>query len=507
MTVRNYGSVSLGFTRLAINGLSPRGHQPIFDKGIAVVCNGELYNYKELAARWNIELPEGCSDCEILPTLLRALDPTEVCRAIDGVFSFVAFDLNNNTLTVARDPYGVRPLFMGVGNGFQVFSSEIKAMTDICSNIQIFPPGTYYQFKLPKGGETEVEATAYGYHTIPWLKNPALNSELAAAQALRLSLEAAVEKRLMSDRPIGALLSGGLDSSLVCGIAARYLKKQGRALTTFSIGMPGSTDLHYAQMVADKIGSIHHTIELKPEEFFGAIREVIGAAETYDITSVRASVGNYLVGRYINAKTDIKVIFNGDGSDEAGGGYLYFYRAPSDEEFEAETTRLLRDIYAFDVLRSDRSMAAHGLEARTPFLDRQFVAVWKSLPTSLRRPTFSQKEKYILRKAFADADLLPEEVLQRKKEAFSDGVSATEKPWHASINEWAQSQIPNCEYELQEAKYKYTHNTPKTAEALLYRRIFEELYGEKSVKLIPYFWMPKWSPETTDPSARTLSLY
>jgi asparagine synthase (glutamine-hydrolysing) len=190
-----------------------------------------------------------------------------------------------------------------------------------------------------------------------------------------------------------------------------------------------------------------------------------------------------------------------------GGGYLYFYRAPSDEEFEAETTRLLKDIYAFDVLRSDRSMAAHGLEARTPFLDRQLVAVWKSISTKLRRPTPEQKEKYVLRKAFENTDLLPNEVLWRKKEAFSDGVSATEKPWHATINEWARTQIPNVDQELMDAPTNYPHNTPKTAEALFYRRIFEQIYGEAAATVIPYFWMPKWSPETTDPSARTLSFY
>jgi asparagine synthase (glutamine-hydrolysing) len=505
--IEDYGSVVLGFTRLAINGLTPRGHQPIDDKQIAVVCNGELYNYRELAQRWSIPLPEGCSDCEVLPTLLRNLEPTEVCRALDGVFAFVAYDKTNNTVTVARDPYGVRPLFMGMGDGFQVFASEIKALTPICHTVKAFPPGTYYKFTLPQPGSTQVEVDAFGYHAIPWLKNPAFDDEDSAASALKVALESAVAKRLMSDRPIGALLSGGLDSSLVCALAAKTLKAQGRKLNTFSIGMPGSTDLHYAQLVADKIGSVHHAIELKPDEFFGAIKEVIAAAETYDITSVRASVGNYLVGRYIKANTDIKVVFNGDGSDEAGGGYLYFYRAPSDETFEAETTRLLKDIYAFDVLRSDRSMAAHGLEARTPFLDRQLVAVWKSLPTALRRPTPAKKEKYILRKAFDADDLLPNDVLWRKKEAFSDGVSATEKPWHASINEWARTQIPNVAEELKKAATKYPHNTPKTPEALLYRRVFEELYGQTSASIIPYFWMPKWSPETTDPSARTLSLY
>jgi asparagine synthase (glutamine-hydrolysing) len=217
-------------------------------------------------------------------------------------------------------------------------------------------------------------------------------------------------------------------------------------------------------------------------------------------------VGNWLLGKYIKEKTDIKVVFNGDGSDEALGGYLYFHRAPNDEEFESEIVRRLKDIHLFDVLRSDRSMAAHGLEARTPFLDKQFVAACRSIPTKLLRPTKQQPEKYILRFALDGDNILPEDVLWRKKEAFSDGVSASEKPWHATINSWAELQIPDFETALKEAPTKYPHNTPKTAEALYYRMEFEKLYGN-TAEVIPYFWMPKWSPETTDPSARTLSLY
>ena len=500
-------NVTLGFTRLAINGLTPAGHQPIESDDISVVCNGELYNYKELAARFNIPLPEGSSDCAILPALLRKLSTSEVCRALDGVFAFAAVDKKRRKFIIARDPYGVRPLYMGVGKGFQAFASEIKALTPICDKIQPFPPGTLYEFAFPEPSSSQVEAYGFVYHMIPWLKIPYFDEETVSKQALRSAVEKAVVKRLMSDRPIGSLLSGGLDSSLIAAIAAKHLARAGRKLSTFSIGMPGSTDLFYAKQVADKIGSIHHNIELKPEEFFNAIRPVIVAAETYDITSVRASVGNYLVGKYIRENTDIKVVFNGDGSDEIGGGYLYFYRAPSDDEFENESYRLLKDINTFDVLRSDRSMAAHGLEARTPFLDRQLVATWRAIPTRFRRPTKDQMEKYILRSAFDDANLLPSDVLWRKKEAFSDGVSSTEKPWHAQINDWARSQIPNVDDELKNAASKYPHNTPKTAEALLYRRIFEETYGQNAVKVIPYFWMPKWSPETTDPSARTLSLY
>lgn len=505
--VESYGSVVLGFTRLAINGLTPEGHQPIIGEDMAVVCNGEIYNYKELAKRWNITLPEGASDCQILPHLFRKLGPSEACRALDGVFALVVIDFKNQSIIVARDPYGVRPLFMGRTDGFQAFASEVKALTPICSNIQAFPPSTWYKFNMPKTGSQEVEVMANTYHHVPWLKNPLAEDLYAAKHMLNKALTVAVEKRLMSDRPLGALLSGGLDSSLVCAIAARSLAKQNKRLSTFSIGMPGSTDLLYAQKVADHIKSDHHTITLTKEDFFNAIQEVIKAAETYDITSVRASVGNYLVGKYIKDNTDIKVVFNGDGSDEIGGGYLYFHRAPSDEEFEAESMRLLKDIHQFDVLRSDRAMASHGLEARTPFLDRQLVAAWRSIPTKYLRPTKTQPEKFILRTAFDCDSLLPDEVLWRKKEAFSDGVSATEKPWHAEIDSWARSQIPNVEQLLLDAPKTYQHCTPKTAEALLYRHIFEKFYGKETATIIPYFWMPKWSPETTDPSARTLSLY
>lgn len=509
MKVQKFNNVMLGFTRLAINGLTEKGHQPLTADDITVVCNGELYNYKALANRWLIELPEGSSDCEILPTLLRKLGPTEVCRALDGVFAFVALDQKNQTLTIARDPYGVRPLFVGKGDGFQVFSSEIKALTPICDKIEVFPPGSWYRYSLPQENQTEVTMSAYGYHQIPWIKNPNFSDQTTAQLMLRGAFEHAVHKRLMSDRPIGALLSGGLDSSLVCAVAAKFLKAKGKQLTTFSIGMPGSTDLLYAKKVADKIGSVHHEITLTEEDFFSAIPQVIKAAETYDITSVRASVGNWLIGKFIKEKTDIKVIFNGDGSDEAGGGYLYFHRAPSDEEFEAESARLLKDIYAFDVLRSDRSMADHGLEARTPFLDKQLVALWTSIPTHFRRPSKELKrpEKYILRMAFDETNLLPYDVLWRKKEAFSDGVSAAETPWHSKINTWARFNNPNIDAELAAAQTNYPHNPPKTAEALLYRKIFESLYGQKSVHVIPYMWMPRWSPETNDPSARTLSLY
>jgi len=503
----NYGNAYLGFTRLAINGLTANGNQPINFNNMAVICNGEIYNYKDLARRWNIDLPEGSSDCQVLPTLFKNLSPTEACRSLDGVFAIVVIDFERQVITVARDPYGVRPLYVGKGDGFQAFASEIKALTPICHTVIPFPPGSWCTYQMPREGQPEIITMAESYHEIPWLKNPLCLDMYAAKYTLQKAFEAAIEKRCMSDRPIGALLSGGLDSSSVCAYIARILARSGRKLDTFSIGMPGSTDLLYAKKVATHINSNHHEITLSTEDFFNAITEVIRDTETYDITSVRASVGNWLLGKYIKEKTDIKVVFNGDGSDEALGGYLYFYRAPNDEEFESEIVRRLKDIHMFDVLRSDRSMAAHGLEARTPFLDKQFVAACRSIPTKYLRPTKQQPEKYILRFALDGDNILPADVLWRKKEAFSDGVSASEKPWHATINDWARQQLPDIEAALEEAPNKYPHNTPKTAEALYYRITFEKLYGKQATDVIPYFWMPKWSPETTDPSARTLSLY
>jgi asparagine synthase (glutamine-hydrolysing) len=313
----------------------------------------------------------------------------------------------------------------------------------------------------------------------------------------------------LSDRPIGALLSGGVDSSLIAAIAARELAKEGKRLTTFSIGMPGSTDLQYAEQVAKHINSIHHTILLTSNDFLQAIPEVVKAIESYDITSVRASVGNYLVGKYIKENTDIKVVFNGDGSDEIGGGYIYFYAAPTNEEFEDESERLLREIHLYDVLRSDRCISSHGLEPRTPFLDKSVVATWRAIGTEFRRPQKpttegrgAQMEKQILREAFEMDNYLPFEVLWRKKEAFSDGVSATNDSWYKRCLEYAQGLGLSLSDIVE--KTKEYHNPPKTEEAYWYRCLFEESYGSKAAMVIPRMWMPRWVAGASDPSARTL---
>jgi asparagine synthase (glutamine-hydrolysing) len=276
-------------------------------------------------------------------------------------------------------------------------------------------------------------------------------------------------------------------------------------LKTFSIGFEGSSDLKHARIVADWIGSDHTEIVMTADEFFNAIPEVIEAIESYDTTTVRASVGNYLIAKKIRSLTDCKVVFNGDGSDELFGGYLYFNNAPNDQAFHAEAGRLLENIHTFDVLRSDRSISANGLEARTPFLDKQFVALVRSIHPSLLRPVRdgpdARIEKTLLREAFDDGITLPDEVLWRRKEAFSDGVSGPDKAWYQEI----QERVPALPEDLDAT---YTYMTPKSAEDYYYRSLYESFYGGSHCKAtVPYKWMPKWCPETNDPSARTLRVY
>lgn len=305
----------------------------------------------------------------------------------------------------------------------------------------------------------------------------------------------AVKKRLLSDRPIACLLSGGLDSSLITSIVVNLLKdKTKNKLETFSIGLPGSTDLVYAKKVANYLGTKHTEILLTEDDFFNAIPEVIEKIESYDTTTLRASVGNYLVSRYISQNSKAKVIFNGDGSDELTGGYLYFNKAPNSLLFDFEVKHLLQNIHYFDVLRSDRSISSCGLEPRTPFLDKTFVNTYLSIPLYYRKPEGNEIEKKILRDSFME--FLPRDVLYRKKEAFSDGVSGNDRSWYQVISE----KLDKIDIPIFEHNEK--HMCPKTKEQMYYRYLFEQKYPKRE-NVIPYFWMPKWS-NTTDPSARTL---
>lgn len=499
----------LGFTRLAINGLTDAGMQPMEHEDTMWVVNGEIYNWRSLTEENGLHCKSG-SDCEVvgaLYTRLYADKPLDqiggLFSSLDGVFATVIVDSKKNRLIVARDPYGVRPLYMGIDGDALLFGSEMKSLGTVSDCIQAFPPGTVTVYDIDSREVLYTEV----YHKISTIPLPIFNNVELAAAAVRQALMVAVKKRMMMERPVAVLLSGGLDSSLVASLVAAELRANGRPpLKTYSIGMEGSSDLAHAAMVASWIGSDHKEIVVTPQEMFDAISPVIFHIESYDTTTVRASVGNWLVSKAVKEDSDCKVVFNGDGSDEVWGSYLYLYGAPSAAQYESEVLRLLKEIHTFDVLRSDRSISSNGLEPRTPFLDKAFVQTVLSIPLIYRMPKRGGYcEKWLLRKAFDDGVTLPNEVLWRRKEAFSDGVSGTEKSWYQIIQDMVLSRVPTNWHSV--SLKKYMENTPKTAEMFYYRSCFEGFYGSNCATVtVPHFWMPKWS-NTSDPSARTLEVY
>ena len=496
--------VAVGFTRLHIQGNTAGAEQPFhLSCGSIVVCNGEIFNSNVLIQRLGLEVPDGSSDCAVIPALLeRGMPLAEIARQLDGDFAIVVVNQGTGEIQACRDPYGVRPLFFGGS----CLASEIKGLVlSDGASVQAVEPGTVLTIHLGTGA-----VTTETWHQIPWLKHPhyehAISGICVSISSLRRALEAAVEKRMTTVRELGACLSGGLDSSLVAALAARILRRQGKRLHTYSIGMAGSPDLAHARLVAEHIESIHHERIVTAEECLAVIPTVIRAIESFDITTVRASVGNYLLGQLVATETpDVKVVLNGDGADEILGGYLYMRAAPDDAAFEAETTRLLTEIHRYDVLRSERSMASHGLESRSPFLDRQFVSVARSLPTAMLRPRADCIEKNILRLAFVSSAILPDAVLWRRKEAFSDGISRAETSWFESAREAGEAAFPDG---WKTAAAAYTVNPPLTGEALWYRELFHRHYPkEAAAAAAPAMWMPRFVKGATDPSARTLALY
>jgi asparagine synthase (glutamine-hydrolysing) len=508
------GEYYLGFHRLSINGLNTESNQPFYKNGTYVICNGEIYNYKELYSYIGIK-PLTNSDCEIIIDLYQLYPIDYFINLLDGVFSFIIYDTRKNVLMVARDPFGVRPLYYS--HDYNNFSSELKQINNLTTEtITQFPPG-HFLIKNSKTTVTNVtnitnitnvtsvknEINVLNkYHTLTQYYMPLCNQfknfgdeRNYYKSLIKGTLINAVKKRLLSDRPIACLLSGGLDSSLITSIVVNLLKdKTKNKLETFSIGLPGSTDLVYAKNVANYLGTTHTEIILTEDDFFNAIPEVIEKIESYDTTTVRASVGNYLISKYISQNSEAKVIFNGDGSDELTGGYLYFHKAPNSLLFDFEVKNLLQNIHYFDVLRSDKSISSCGLEPRTPFLDKTFVNTYLSIPLYYRKPEGNEIEKKILRDSFIE--FLPRDVLYRKKEAFSDGVSGNDRSWYQVIAEKLKKiDIPIFEYNEE-------YLSPKTKEQMYYRYLFEQKYPKRE-NVIPYFWMPKWS-NTTDPSARTL---
>jgi asparagine synthase (glutamine-hydrolysing) len=483
--------VWMGFHRLAINGLTNSSSQPFHIDGIFLVCNGEIYNYKEIYAKLNIT-PTTESDCEIIIHLYKLFGIDQTIHILNASeFSFVLYDSNKNLIYAVRDPYGVRPLYHSVSNNMHIFSSEIKMINDLNINITTHHmPGTITEFV---NGEI---SRKYSYTSHPPI-NHAITKYGNITSMIHDTLYECVKQRVLNtERGVACLLSGGLDSSIITALVNTIRKNMGitEPLETYSIGLNGAEDLKYASIVGKHLGTKHTNIILTENEFFKAIPEVIYTIESYDTTTVRASTGNYLVCKEIAKSSNSKVIFNGDGADEVAGGYLYMKKCPNEFEFDQECRRLVSDIYLFDALRSDKSISCNGLEGRTPFLDKAFVHMYLSLPAKIR---FTPDcEKLWLRKAFES--YLPQEIIWRKKEAFSDGVSAMNRSWYQII----QEKIPE---EYKKIENNYIYNPPTTPEQLYYRTIFEQHYSNNA-NIIPHFWMPKYTT-TTDCSARTLEHY
>jgi len=469
----------LGFHRLAINGLNDKANQPFIMEGVYLICNGEIYNYKELFSSINVT-PTTESDCEIIIHLYKRFGIEYTLHAIDASeFAFVLYDTALKTMFVARDPYGVRPLYQGNIRKMTCFTSELKMFPHM-HQVEPFPPGFVMTITSEKRTMTK------------YCSLPSTTKHRVQPSDVWDTLYQCVKKRVVStERPIACLLSGGLDSSIIACLVNQCMKELGisRPLETYSIGLPGAEDLAYAEIMAGHLGTKHTSVILSEQDFLNAIPEVIYAIESRDTTTVRASVGNYLVCKHIRKFSDAKIIFNGDGADEVCGGYLYLKNAPSMLEFDRECRRLVKDIHLFDAQRSDRSISSHGLESRTPFLDRAFVELYMSIPAELR---FTSCEKQFLRQAFVGK--LPEVILWRKKEAFSDGVSSMKKSWFSIIQESIPPEI------IKEHKHA---DTDLTQEQYYYKKIYDSYYLHD---LLPYFWMPKYT-STTDCSARTLETY
>ena len=484
------GNGLLGFHRLAIMGLTPSGMQPFKLGDSYVVCNGEIYGFekfkKELSGKYTFESD---SDCEILLPMYQEYG-TDMFSMLDAEFACILYDGDKREFIAARDPIGIRPLYYGYDkDGAVIFASEAKNLVGLTDKIMPFPPGHYY-----KDGQficycdiTKVDTVChYDLETV--------------CKSIHEKLVAGVEKRLVADAKVGFLLSGGLDSSLVCAIAA---KKSKEPIKTFAIGMSeDAIDLKYAKQVADYIGSDHTEVYMTPEEVLSSLENVIQLLGTYDITTIRASMGMYLVCKAIHEQNDIRVLLTGEISDELFG-YKYTDFAPDAAAFQKEAQKRIHELHMYDVLRADRCISVNSLEARVPFGDLDFVKYVMAVDPELKLNTYG-KGKYLLRHAFEEGDYLPDEILWREKAAFSDAVGHSMVDY---LKEYADKQYTDAEFE---SRCKcYTHARPFTKESLLYREIFEKYYPGQA-EMVADFWMPnkEWEGcNVNDPSARVLSNY
>lgn len=483
------GDGYLMFHRLTIMGLEKSGMQPFERNGDAVVCNGELYGFRKMRDELfsGYDFKSG-SDCELLLPMYQRYG-TDMFQMLDAEYALILYDHKSDSLIAARDPIGIRPLFYGFdADGKVLFSSEAKNLIGLCDTIKPFPPGHYW-----KDGEF------VQYTDLTSVKTYSEDEIDAVCQTINEKLTLGVVKRLDADVPLGFLLSGGLDSSLVCSIANKYLP---HPIRTYAIGMVGDAiDLKYAKQVADYLGSDHTEVMMTPQEVIGSLRNIVRILETYDITTIRASVGMYLVCKYIHENTNIRVLLTGEISDELFG-YKYTDFAPNEEEFQKEAKKRIDEIYMYDVLRADRCISSNSLEARVPFGDLDFVKYVMSINPALKMNRFG-KGKYLLRRAF-EGDYLPHDILYREKAAFSDAVG------HSMVDQIkAYAEKLYTDEEFAERSAKYTFATPFTKESLLYRELFEAEYPGQA-HMVKDFWMPNRTWEgcnVNDPSARVLANY
>ena len=484
------GGVFFGFHRLALRDLSEAGMQPFrSEAGDALVCNGEIYNHVQLGANLDEGFqPVSGSDCEVLLPLIGARGFAPAVASLDAEFALVHWDAATNTLRAARDPIGIRPLFFGTTEvpGEIAFASEMKALHTLCVEVKPVPPGHWFD-----------GSSFLRYRSMSDQTPSQCRDESSTSRPLREALTEAVRKRLVSDRPLGSLLSGGLDSSLVAAIAQAHSEKP---LPTFAIGTDTDPiDLKYARQVARHIGSEHHEVVFSTREAVEALPEVIRMLETWDVTTIRASIGMWLLCRAIARTTTVKVLLTGEISDELFG-YKYTDFAPSPQEFHAEAKKRVDEVHCYDVLRADRCISAHGLEARVPFGDLAFVDAAMAIPSRLKMNTRGVG-KFLLREAFRDDALLPVEILMREKAAFSDAVGHSMVD---ALKEHAAVSVSDADFALR----TYSPDA-HSKEAFLYRRIFEDLYPGRGA-WIPGYWMPNphWPGcAVTDPSARALANY
>lgn len=498
-TIKNIrDDILLVFHRLAVNGLDHASDQPLCLYNKYLICNGEIYNYKQLCYENDFDY-QTSSDCEIIIHMYRKYGIDKTIKSLDGVFAFVLYDNDTKELYVGRDPIGIRSLYYAYENGDISFCSEAKSLTDLFKSVEQFPAGHYWDGDL-------VCYYDYKYNIIRD------RSEEEVCLELKRLLTKAIDKRMMADRRVCTLLSGGLDSTLVTALVKKYYPDYG--LDTYAIGLEGSVDLYYAKKASDELKTRHFEVIVSEDDFLDAIEKTIYQIESFCTTSVRASVGNYLISMFIkqrgrherDVEYDFKesgdtVVFCGDMSDEIFASYRGFQKADTSDNFFVENVKLVKDVRFFDVLRSDKSISGAGLEARVPFADKEFVNYVMSIEPELKMFDDTRMEKYLLRKAFEDE--LSDEILWRRKEAFSDGVSSHNRSWFEIIREYVDKKIPD--YEFEERCDKYTHLRPYDKESLYYREIFEKYYPNKA-EMVPYYWK---HPFTTaiDPSARLLDFY